>query len=287
MMFTPASKKEAKLRLALVGPSGSGKTWTALALATALGGKIALADTENGSASKYADKFAFETVKLTPSFHPSKFIDAITTAQMLGYRTIILDSLSAMWTGTGGIVDIVDDIATMSKSQNSFFAWGEGTNLYNELINTIVQSEINVIVTMRSKQEYVLEKNEKGKVSPTRVGTRPIMRKDFEYEFDMVLTMDLQNRATVTKTRCDELPMGMVIPKPGAGLGRTLMTWLVGAEWVEALSEGALKFAAETWGKGKPEAWGVIDRAIKAEELSAFLPKDEFKQWVTVKKESA
>ena len=283
MMFTPASKKEAKLRLAIVGPSGGGKTWTALALATAMGGKIAVVDTENGSASKYADRFAFDTVKLTPPFHPSKFIEAIQTAQMLGYRTIILDSLSAMWTGTGGIVSIVDDIATMSKSQNSFFAWGEGTNLYNELINAIVQSEINVIGTMRSKQEYVLEKNEKGKVSPTRVGTRPIMRKDFEYEFDMVLTMDLQNKATVTKTRCDDLPMGMVIPKPGAGLGRTLMTWLVGAEWVEALSEGALKYAAETWRMDKPQAWGVIDRAIKAEELSAFLPKDEFKQWVTVK----
>lgn len=279
-MFTPASKKEAKLRLALTGPSGSGKTWTALALATAMGGKVALVDTENGSASKYADRFVFDTVKLAPPFHPSKFIEAIQTAQMLGYRTIILDSLSAMWTGTGGIVSIVDDIATMSKSQNSFFAWGEGTALYNDLINAIVQSDINVIGTMRSKQEYVLEKNEKGKVVPTRVGTRPIMRKDFEYEFDMVLTMDLQNKATVTKTRCDDLPMGAVIPKPGAGLARSLMTWLVGAEWVEALSEKAITYAAETWKMGKPEAWGKIDRAIKAEEVGAFLPKDEFKGWV-------
>lgn len=279
-MFTPASKKEAKLRLAIVGPSGSGKTWTSLELATAMGGKIAVVDTENGSASKYADRFAFDTVKLQPPFHPSKFIEAIQTAQMLGYRTIILDSLSAMWTGTGGIVNIVDDIANMSKSQNSFFAWGEGTSLYNELINAIVQSEINVIGTMRSKQEYVLEKNEKGKVVPTRVGTRPIMRKDFEYEFDMVLTMDLQNKATVTKTRCDDLPMGTVIPKPGIATARTLMTWLVGAEWIDAKSEGAVKFAAETWGCGRPEAWGRIDRAIKDESVSGFLPKEEFKGWV-------
>lgn len=279
-MFTPASKKEAKLRLALVGPSGAGKTWTALALATAMGGKVALVDTENGSASKYADRFVFETVKLTPPFHPRKFIEAIQAAQTMEYRTIILDSLSAMWTGTGGIVSIVDDIATMSKSQNSFFAWGEGTALYNELINAIVQSEINVIGTMRSKQEYVLEKNEKGKVIPTRVGTRPIMRKDFEYEFDMVLTMDIANKATVTKTRCDDLPMGTVIPKPGAGLARTLMTWLIGAEWVEAKCEAAVKYAAEVWQVGKPEAWGRIDRAIRAEEVSEFLPKEEFKSWV-------
>lgn len=279
-MFTPASKNEAKLRLALVGASGGGKTYTSLALATAMGGKVALVDTENGSASKYADRFVFDTVKLSPPFHPSKFIEAIHTAQGLGYQTIILDSLSAMWTGTGGIVSIVDDIASNSRSQNSFFAWNEGTSLYNKLVNAIVQSDINVIATMRAKQEYVLEKDEKGKIKPTRVGTKPIMRREFEYEFDMVLTMDVQNRATVTKTRCDDLPMGMVIPKPGAGLARTLMTWLVGAEWVEALSEAAVKYAAESWGCGKPEAWGKIDRAIKGEAVSAFLPKDEFKEWV-------
>lgn len=279
-MFTPASKKEAKLRLAIVGPSGGGKTWTALEFATTLGGKVAVVDTEKRSASKYADRFIFDVVNLEPPFHPSKFIEAIQTAQMLGYRTIILDSLSACWTGTGGIVSIVDDIATNSKSQNQFFAWNEGTAMYNDLVNAIVQSEINVIATFRSKQEYVLEKNEKGKVIPTRVGTKPIMRRDFEYEFDMVLTMDLTNKATVTKTRCADLPMGMTIPKPGKATARTLMTWLVGAEWVEALSEAAVKHAAQAWECGMSEAWGRIDRAIKAEAVSGFLPKEEFKGWV-------
>lgn len=281
-MFTPATKTEGKLRLAIVGVAGGGKTLTSLLLATAMGGKVALVDTENGSASKYADRFTFDKVNLKPPFHPQKFIDAIQTAQTMGYRTIILDSLSAMWTGTGGIVNIVDDIASNSRSQNSFFAWNEGTTLYNELVNAILQSDINVIATMRSKQEYTLEKDEKGKVHPTRVGTKPIMRKDFEFEFDMVLTMDIQNRATVTKTRCDDLPMGTVIPKPGAGLARTLMTWLIGAEWVEALSEAAVKFAAESWGCGKAEAWGRIDRSIKVEAVSAFLPKEEFKGWVAL-----
>lgn len=101
-MFTPASKKEAKLRLALTGPSGSGKTWTALTLATQFGGKIAVVDTENKSASKYADRFQFDTLDLTPPFHPHKYIEAIETAQVMGYRTIILDSLTHAWTGDRG-----------------------------------------------------------------------------------------------------------------------------------------------------------------------------------------
>lgn len=60
-MFAPAVKTESKLRLAIAGPSGSGKTYTALAIGTALaaGGKVALLDTEHGSASKYADLFKF------------------------------------------------------------------------------------------------------------------------------------------------------------------------------------------------------------------------------------
>jgi hypothetical protein len=286
-MFTPASKKEAKLRLALVGASGAGKTWTALAIATAMGGKIALVDTEKMSASKYADHFKFDTVNFEPPFHPNRFIEAIQTAEALGYTTIILDSLSALWTGTGGIVSIVDDIATNSKSQSSFFAWNEGTSLYKQMVDAIVNSNIHVIGTMRVKQEYVLEKNEKGKVTPTRVGTKPIMRKDFEYEFDLVMSMDLQNCGTVIKTRCQDLPMGTKIPRPGAATARTLMTWLVGVEWIDAKSEPAIKYAAESWGIGKPEAWGRIDRAIKEEAVSGFLPKDEFKGWVELAKESA
>ena len=58
--FKKATKKGCKLRLALFGVSGGGKTYSALRLATGLGGKIALIDTEHGSASKYADRFEFD-----------------------------------------------------------------------------------------------------------------------------------------------------------------------------------------------------------------------------------
>lgn len=280
MMFTPASKKEAKLRLAITGVSGAGKTWTALTLATQFGGKVAVVDTENKSASKYADRFTFDVMNMEPPYHPSKYIEAIEAAQAMGYTTIILDSLSHVWTGSGGIISMVDDIATNSKSGSEFYAWNEGTNWYNKLIDAILKTDIHVIGTIRMKQDYSIDKDEKGKTRVTRVGIKPIQRKNFEFEFDVVMDMDTQNRATITKTRCNELQMGMVIPKPGAGLARILMTWLHGTEWVQALSEKAVAFAAEVWKMPKSEAWGKLDRAIKAEELSGFLPKEEFKQYV-------
>ena len=141
-----------------------------------------------------------------------------------------------------------------------------------------------MIGTIRSKQEYALERDEKGKIKPTRVGTKPIQRKDFEYEFDIILAMDLQNTATVEKSRCQTLPMGTMIPKPNAKLAQTLMTWLIGAEWTDARSEQAVAFAAGQWGIPKPEAWMRIDQAVKADSLSELLTKDEFKDYVVAGK---
>src|SRR5437868_1621038 len=54
MEFKKATRKQARLRMALIGPAGSGKTFTALKIAHYLGKRIAVLDTERGSASKYA-----------------------------------------------------------------------------------------------------------------------------------------------------------------------------------------------------------------------------------------
>ena len=49
-MFHKATKTKSKLRrLALFGPSGAGKIYTALQIATGIGGSIAMIDTEYGS----------------------------------------------------------------------------------------------------------------------------------------------------------------------------------------------------------------------------------------------
>ena len=65
MGFKKAVKTKQRLRLAIDGISGSGKTYTALAIASGMGGNIALIDSEHGSASLYADRFEFDTMDLT------------------------------------------------------------------------------------------------------------------------------------------------------------------------------------------------------------------------------
>lgn len=229
-MFAPAVKTEAKLRLAIAGPSGSGKTYTALAVATALaaGGKVAVLDTEHGSASKYADIFAFDVLNESAPFHPDKVTAAINDAARGGYAVLILDSMSHFWNGPGGMTDIVDDIARRMKSPNSFAAWKDGTPIQQKMIEAIVSAPLHIIATMRSKQDYILETDERGKQRPRKVGMAPIQRDGFEYEFDVFMDMDNDNTGMIAKTRCPALTNG-VFKKPGADIANILRDWLHGA----------------------------------------------------------
>lgn len=229
-MFNQAIKQEAKLRLAIAGPAGSGKTYTGLLIAQTLanGGKVAVLDTEHGSASKYADIFAFDVAEMFPPFHPDKFIDAIREAEKAGYTVIVLDSLSHEWSGTGGILDVIDKIAASSNSKNTFAAWKQGTPMQNKLVDTIIGCNIHVIATMRTKQDYVVEADERGKMTPKKIGLAPVQREGFEYEFDVVMNMDVDNQAVITKTRCPAL-QGGVFKKPGKDVGDILLQWLQGA----------------------------------------------------------
>lgn len=224
MGFKKATKAQAKGRIALCGPSGAGKTYTALELATGLGEKVAVIDTERGSASKYADEFDFDVMELE-TFHPQNYIDGIKEAEAGGYDVLIIDSLSHAWMGKGGVLELHDKAKTKSRSGNSYMAWRDVTPIHNDLVEAILQSKMHVIVTMRSKVEYVQEKDDKGKTVPKKVGMAPIQRDGMEYEFDIVGDLDVDNNLIITKTRCRHLT-GAVINKPGAETAQIIKDWL-------------------------------------------------------------
>ncbi|MCC6801933.1 MAG: ATP-binding protein, partial [Anaerolineae bacterium] len=207
--FKRATKSQAKLRMAIMGPSGSGKTYTSLTVATALG-NVAVIDTEHGSASKYGDRFTFDVLELT-DYHPQQYIDAIQAAGEGGYDVLVIDSLSHAWNGAGGVLEIVDRAARRSESKNTFSAWRDATPLHNQLVEALLSVPLHLICTLRSKTEYVLERDERGKMTPRKVGLAPIQREGMEYEFDVVAEMDVKNTLMVGKTRIPALS-GKVIP---------------------------------------------------------------------------
>jgi hypothetical protein len=224
-----AVRQQAKLRMALDGPPGSGKTWTALEIATGLGGNILLVETEGSSSSLYADSFNFDIICLGDlgdnAYHPMNFVNAIKQGEEAGYDVIIIDSLSHAWAGEGGALDLANKETVKSKSGNSFTAWRNVTPVHNKLINSILQSKSHIIATMRTKEKKVMEQDERGKTKIRTIGMEPIMREGVNYEFTIVGDMDWEHNLVITKTRCKFLDEA-VIAKPGRELGEKLAAWL-------------------------------------------------------------
>ena len=222
--FSPATKEQARARIALQGPSGSGKTFTALSIAQGLGQRVALIDTERGSASKYADEFQFDTLQMH-HFSPLELCGALAAADAAGYDVTIVDSLSHFWMGTGGMLEQVDAAAKRGYGGNSFGGWKEARPMERAMIDALLAASAHVIVTMRSKTEWVLETNDRGRQQPRKVGLRPEQRDGIEYEFDIVGELDLENTLVVSKSRIVDLS-GAVVRKPGKEFGEQVAEWL-------------------------------------------------------------
>lgn len=229
IQFTAAKRQESRLRLAMMGPAGAGKTYSLLLLMYGIIGdwsKIFVIDTERGSASLYEDLCGngprFQVFKMEPPYNPSRYRDAIKAAEEQGAMGIIVDSLSHAWEGEGGALDRVD--AASSKSGNSYTAWKDVTPDHRGMVDAILQSPAHIACAMRSKQEYVLEPNQKGKMVPRRVGLAPVQRSGMEFEFTIFLDIDDSHFATATKDRTGLLDGKRF--KPSAEAGKAMRKWL-------------------------------------------------------------
>jgi len=199
MEIRKAQRMKAKLRLGIAAPSGAGKTYSALLLAFGLGGKIGLIDTEHGSGDLYAHLGEYDIISVSAPYTVDKYVKAIKAFEQAGYGTIIIDSLSHAWAGDGGLLDKQGKIA--DRGTNSFAAWRTITPEHNALVDAMLGSPCHIIATMRAKQEYVLEINDKGKQQPKKIGMAPVQREGMEYEFTVMLDVDMNHIASASKDR--------------------------------------------------------------------------------------
>jgi len=222
--FRTATREQSRLRMTIDGPAGSGKTFTALRFAHALGGRIALLDTERGSASKYAGEapdgipWAFDVAELT-RFSPEDYTRTIELAGKSGYNVLIIDSLSHAWEGQGGALEL------KQKAGDSWSAWRNITPIHNRMVDAVLQSPCHIITTMRSRMEYVQEADDRGRVTIRKVGLSPIQRPGMEYEFDIVCDMDYQHILSVSKSRCSAVA-DLRIERPGPEFMTPVIEWL-------------------------------------------------------------
>lgn len=245
--FVKATKKQSKARIALDGPSGSGKTWTALVTAVALadGGKVAVIDSERGSASKYADDHDFDVLELDGDFHPDHYIKAIRDAAEAGYAVVLIDSLTHAWAGKNGVLEQVD-AAKARFGGNSQRAWAVGTPMWQGLIDAMLQSPIHVIATMRSKVKYVEVDKGGGRKGYEKMGMEPVAREGIDYEFDVVGDLDLEHNLVVSKSRAGNR-LDSMYRRPGPEFGKAILAWLTdGAPDTSALARELMETAGDT-----------------------------------------
>lgn len=266
--FTPATRKSTKARIALAGPSGSGKTYTALALATALGDQVAVVDTERGSAAKYEGINGWQFHTWVPqSFSPTSLVEALAVASGAGFEVVVVDSLSHYWMGVDGMLEQADRRA---KGGNTFSGWKEARPDERRMIDALAAYPGHVIVTLRVKTEYVIEKDDRGKSVPRKVGLKPEQREGIEYEFDLVGDLDLDNTLSVSKSRIPALSRA-VVPLPGAELADTIREWLSDGE----TALGALDYREQALKATDKATLKQLGQTVKARGLAGAPVVDE------------
>lgn len=203
MAFHKAERRQVRLKLGISGASGSGKTYSALLMAYGLcgdWGKIAVIDTENGSAELYSHLGGYSVETISAPFEPQKYIDAINEAEKAGFEVLIIDSLSHAWSGEGGLLDIQNAIAKASRSGNSYTAWRDVSPLHAKLVDAFLQCNMDVIVTTRAKTAYEMV-DVNGKKTPQKVGLEPVFRDGLEFEVTTFFSISQDHIAQATKDR--------------------------------------------------------------------------------------
>lgn len=269
MEFKKAERKQLKARISIVGASGHGKTRSALKVAYGLcpdWSKIFVIDTEYDSACIHVgtDWDGFEVGpfmhgSVEPPYTPKKFLHAIITAEQAGAEVVIIDTFTHEWEGEGGINDIHQDLG------GQFHHWKEPKKMHNHLIERMMHSPLHIICTVRAKQEYVLEPNEKGKMEPRKVGVKPQQSNDYDSLFTSVFMMQNDEAyATVTKDRT-HLFNGFY-DQISVEHGQMLHDWLVKGKPVQSIAEqvhSAIQYILDTCRKQQDVKKMVNDKQVE------------------------
>lgn len=274
-----ATRRAVKLKGYIAGPSGGGKTLGALRLMFNFLGydaKLCVVDTENESASYYVGDrrhgppLAFDTLKLEPPYTSARCIAALRAVIDGGFDGCIFDTISHQWSGLGGILPRKEEYEAQLKGRgqkvDSYTAWAKFTPEFDEFKAALLQAPIHLIVTVRAKQDYVLEDKGNGQRGSkvTKVGLKPEQREGLEYEFGFGLMLQMDNRASRLKDRTgliaggDEL-VNLVDP----AFGKALRAWA--DEGGVEVDDGAPTAAADPVGADRPAA-----RAAAKEDIAAI-----------------
>lgn len=224
-----AVRDDVYLKTAIFGPSGSGKTFGGLIIATGMAKafekkkgkkpKILLADTEKGRGKYYSDEFEYSYCRFDAPYNPEAFIELINYAVDEGYDILIIDSASHEWDGEGGCLEL------QQRAGGTYQSWAKVTPRHNAFIEAIAYSPIHIIATMRGKDQYEVEKDDRGKTTVKKLGVGAKQRDGFEYDFTCSFMLDQKTHTVSVEkdtTHCFDNRGAFVLTEKD---GEKMMEW--------------------------------------------------------------
>jgi hypothetical protein len=166
--FRPAVRQNVSLLIGMAGGTGSGKTFTAMRLASGICGdkRFAVIDTEAGRALHYADSFKFDHGDLHAPFTPAAYTEAIMAADAAGYPVIVVDSVSHVWAGDGGVLDMQEaELDRMAgddwkkREAVKMAAWIKPKTEHKRMVQRLLQVRAHLILCFRAEPKIEMVKD--------------------------------------------------------------------------------------------------------------------------------
>ncbi len=231
MDFKKATRSTARARIFIFGPSGLGKSGSALVIAKGITDsyeRILQVDTEHGRGEALVHKTIgeerigdFYCQRLQKPFTVQKYLDILVEAEKSGqFDAIIFDSVTHLWEN---LLDMKDEVSKTNRNPDARSDWAPVTAEYKEFVEAILQSDLHIIMTCRSRTAWDYKTDEKGKLKPVIIGLGPNMKDGFQYESGIILFMADKGVAVNLKDDTDLLPTEPFIPT--VATGKLIQSW--------------------------------------------------------------
>lgn len=281
--FRPATREKVPLLIGVIGSSGAGKTMSAMRIAKGISGekRFAVIDTEAGRAKHYADQFAFDHGDMTAPFSPDRYAEAIAAADAAGYPVVVVDSMSHVWAGDGGCLDMQEAAFERMGRRDAvkMASWIEPKQAHKRMVTKLLQLRAHVILCFRAEPKVEMVRDEKGKmqvVAKTGLtgidGWFPICEKMLPYELTLSLLLLASKPGIPLPIKLQQQHRAIVsLDKPlDESVGAGLAAWAAGGEAKEPTAKPAPKPAATTGRIDPKEAASLRDAVISAGAIPAF-----------------
>lgn len=151
-------------------------------------------------------------------YSPDRCIEAMTAYEKAQMELIIIDSITHIWKGTGGILEYQNALGGRYQD------WAKAPPLCPKWLNKVLQSNCHIITTNRKKQGYnMITEGNRTKVEKADLDDEIRDR----YEYEMTLAFEIINDEHMARASKDRtglivnLPEFIITPETG----RMILKW--------------------------------------------------------------